>query len=65
MQTRNNIFRILIIVCVVLFVGVIAQQFYISHVETSYAKSIGDELEAGPGRWSLCAYRANDTRSSK
>ena len=44
MQTRNNIFRILIIVCVVLFVGVIAQQFYISHVETSYAKS-GDELE--------------------
>ena len=44
MQTRNNIFRILIIVCVVLFVGAIAQQFYISHVETSYAKS-GDELE--------------------
>lgn len=44
MQTSNNIFRILIIACVVLFIGAIAQQFYISHVESSYAKS-GEELE--------------------
>lgn len=43
MQLSNNIHKILIGACVVLFLGLIAQQFYISHIEESYAQS-GPEL---------------------
>lgn len=42
MLATQNIFRILVGACIVLFLGAILQQVYISHVEASLASSAGD-----------------------
>lgn len=39
MQSTRNIFRILVIAVVVLFIGAILQQLYISHVNTNFANA--------------------------
>lgn len=43
MQKSNNIFRILIIICVALFIVALVEQFFISYVDMNHAKS-EDEL---------------------
>lgn len=46
MHLGHNILKILVGACVVLFLGAIAQQIYISSVETGYAKSAPELAEA-------------------